>query len=498
MHRGVVNYFKKRQYLLLLAILAIGLFFRTYQVVERFEFAHDADLYSWIVKDIIANKHPRLIGQLTTAPGIFIGPAFYYLLAPFFLLTRMDPIGVLIPITFLGLFTIFSYYFILAKLFKEEAGLIGAFLYAILITTVNADRWVVPTVATSLWAIWYFYSLVMLSRGNFSVLLLLGVLVGLIWHIHIALVPTLTAIPFAILLSRKLPKSRQIFNFIAFFLITSLPLIIFELKNGFQQNANLLQNFITPREGATGWYKFQIVIAMISKNINSLFFAPQSFKLTNNFLFPLVMLISSLWLVKVKLIKAKELIPLYIWVLTMILFFSISPTPISEYYFTNIEVVFLGIASLLLYYLFKSSSVGKIIVVSLLMVIAIKNVYFLITQVTYHKGYVEKKAVVEYITNDAKNKNFPCFSLNYITSPGENVGFRYFLFLKKAHVAVAGRGSPVYNIVIPDEYALKEVKVKFGHIGIIPPKEIASKEVIQIACSGQNTNLTDPMLGFVE
>lgn len=498
MHK-VVNYFKKRRHLLILGlILTVGLFFRTYQVVERFEFAHDGDLYSWIVKDIIVNKHPRLIGQLTTAPGIFIGPAFYYLLAPFFLLTRMDPIGTLTPIVFLGLFTIFSYYFILSKLFKEEAGLIGAFLYAILITTINADRWVVPTVATSLWVIWYFYSLVMLSRGNFSVLLLLGILMGLIWHIHIALIPTLTAIPFAILLSRKLPQSRQIFYFIAFFFITSLPLIIFELKNGFQQTSSLLQNFITPREGATGWYKFQIVIGMITKNINSLFFAPQSFKVTSNFLFPLVILTSALWLVKVKLIKAKELIPLYIWVLTVILFFSISSTPISEYYFTNIEAIFLSIVALYLYYLYKSLPYGRILIVILLIVIALKNAFFLITQDTYHKGYVEKKAVVDYITNDAKNKNFPCFSLNYIISPGENVGFRYFFYLKNAHIAVAGRGSPVYSIVIPDEYAKNEVKAKFGHIGVIPPSEIPTEDLMKDACSGQNTNLTDPMLGFVE
>ncbi|MBI2018475.1 glycosyltransferase family 39 protein [Candidatus Daviesbacteria bacterium] len=498
MHK-VVNYLKKRWHLLILGlILAVGLFFRTYQVVERFGFDHDGDLYSWVVKDIVVNHHPRLIGQLTSAPGIYIGPAFYYLLAPFFLFTRMDPIGVLIPITFLGLFTILSYYFILAKLFKEEAGLIGAFLYAILITTVNADRWIVPTVATPLWAIWYFYSLVMLSRGNFSALLLLGILVGLIWHIHIALIPTLTAIPFAILLSKKLPKSRQVFNFIALFFIISLPLMIFEFKNGFQQTSNLLQNFITPREGASGWYKFQIVIEVITKNINSLLFAPQTFKATSNFLFPLVILTSALWLVKKKLIKTKELIPLYIWVLTVVLFFSVSSTPISEYYFTNIEAVFLGIIALYLYYLYKNLPYGKILVAALLVVIALKNAFSIITQDTYHKGYIEKKAVVDYITNDAKNKNFPCFSINYITSPGENVGFRYFFFLKNAHIAVAGRGSPVYNIVIPNEYALKEVRAKYGHIGIIPPTEIASKEVMQTACSGQNTNLTDPMLGFVE
>ena len=70
----------------LILILLIGLFFRTYAVVGRYDFAHDHDLFSWIVKDIVVDNHPRLIGQLTSAPGIFIGAFFYYSLVPFFLL----------------------------------------------------------------------------------------------------------------------------------------------------------------------------------------------------------------------------------------------------------------------------------------------------------------------------------------------------------------------------------------------------------------------------
>src|SRR3989338_4359605 len=137
---------KKSNILILFLIILIGLFFRTYLAVERFEFGHDGDLYSWIVKDIVVNHHFRLIGQLTSAPGIFIGGLFYYLLIPFFLLSNMDPIGTTSFAIIIGLVTIFSLYFVLSKLFKTEVGLIASFLYATLLTTVNADRWIVPTV----------------------------------------------------------------------------------------------------------------------------------------------------------------------------------------------------------------------------------------------------------------------------------------------------------------------------------------------------------------
>lgn len=490
---------KRPQLFLLILIILLAFFFRTFKVIERADFGHDADLFSWIVKDIILDGHPRLIGQETSAQGIFIGPLFYYLLVPFFIAFNMDPAAIIVPLTIIGILTVLSYYFVFTKLFNYKVGLIISFLYAVLIScAVWFDRRWAPSTPTNLWTIWYFFTVVMISRGKYWVLPILGVLIGLIWHIHIALLPALFAIPIAFIVSKKIPPKSQIVKFIVALVVSSIPLIIFELRHNFSQILNLLQNLTTRHEGATGFYKFQIVIEMVTRNLNSLFFAPQSFKITNNFLFPVILLISSLWLVKSKIVKLKEFIPMYGWVFGVVLFFSISSSPISEYYFYNIEIIFLVIVGLLLYSLFKSSTIGKFLVMALLIFIASKNIYSQITQDTYHKGYAEKKALVDYTINDAKERQFPCFSLNYITSPGENVGFRYFFFLKNAHIAVPGRGSPVYSIVIPDEYAKDEIDIKYGHIGVIKPKEIPTKELMLDACSGQNTNLTDPMFGYVE
>src|SRR5689334_10511821 len=98
--------------MLLLLILLLATFFRTYHLVPRFEFAHDGDLYSWIVKDVVVDHHLRLIGQLTSAPGIFIGPGFYYALIPFFLLFNMDPVGGNGLVIILALATLISYFYI--------------------------------------------------------------------------------------------------------------------------------------------------------------------------------------------------------------------------------------------------------------------------------------------------------------------------------------------------------------------------------------------------
>lgn len=494
----IFSYLRKRPHFLVLGIiLLLGLFFRTYQLIERADFGHDADLYSWIVKDIVVDGHFRLVGQQTSALGIYIGPLFYYPLIPFYLISNMDPGGVIYFIPILGAVTIISYYFVFSELFKTKIGLIATFIYATSLATINHDRWLVPTITTNLWVIWYFYSIIKITRGDFRTLPLLGILIGLIWHVHIALIPTLVAIPTAIMLSRKLPSGKLTLLSLILFLMTSLPFIIFELKHGFGQILSFIFNSQTNRIGPEGIFKLTLILNMITKNANDLLIAIPNLNITSYILLILLVFYSTFWLIKRNLFK-KELLVLLTWIFGVVIFFEVSSSPISEYYFSSIDIIFITITSFLLYILLKSSSLGKNIVVSLLLLILIKNGYLIINQKFYHKGYQEKKAVVDYIYNDAEDRNFPCFSINYITSPGENVGFRYFFYLKKAKLAVPGRGSPVYSIVIPDEYASKEVKVKFGHIGIIPPREVASEKVIKEACSGENTNLTDPMFGYVD
>lgn len=480
-------------------ILIIGIFLRTYDLVGRAHFNHDSDLFSWIVKDIVIDGHFRLIGQLTSAPGIFIGPFFYYLLIPFFIIFNMDPIAATVPITIIGALTIVSYYYVFSELFNKNLGLIISFFYSILIPNIDFDRLVAPSTLTNLWIVWYFFTIIMISRGYHNILPLLGILIGLIWHIHIALIPVLLAVPFAIFVSKRIPTKKQMFYFLISLFITSLPLIAFELRHGFSQTLSLIGNFSSEHGGGVGITKLSSVLNMISKNINALFLSPQSLPEKYRGLFALLLLLSTLsvsyWK---KLIPKKEILSLLVWILGVIVFFTISSSLISEYYLYNIQIIFLAFLSLSFVYIYKLSKLGKTTIVILLTILLIKNLNFTINQYIYHKGYIEKKGVVQYIKEDARKKNIPCIGISYITAPGENAGFRYLFFLNKIHLVHPSLDIPVYNIIIPEELSQEKGKIKFGHIGVIPPTHIPSKETIQKSCQTPNTNLTDSMLGFVD
>lgn len=583
-------------------ILLIGLFFRTYKIVEWLDFGHDADLYSWIVKDIIVNHHPRLIGQLTSAPGIFIGPLFYYLLAPFFVLTKMDPIGALIPITFLGILTIFSYYYVFSKLFNQGVGLIGAFLYAVLFATIDSDRWVVPTVTTSIWSIWYFYTIVRLSRRDFSVLPVLGILIGLIWHIHIALAPILITIPLALIFTGKFPKFKQIIVFLLITFLALSPLIIFEVRHNFSQTKSIVSNFTTnfhtdrdisenkevifgkqndnakinlnpaskfsleiepqtpkigdiiyfkvtsknpqystiviltdcgnPKKFETGsniakfqwatldckkdnhkivitakaptdpplkiiFSKFINVLGKENTNISNLFIFSLKLPATFQYAITIAILLAPLFVWKIKSFTANQLLICFTWILSVFLFFSLSSIVVSEYYLASITVILILSISIILSKIYQINAFGKFFILSLLFLILIRSFSYYISFEKYNKGYLEKMATVNFIAADAKQKGFPCIGINYITTIGENVGFRYFFWLKKIHLIKPNSSVPIYSIVIPDELALQD-KQKFGHIGIITPTAIPSKETIEKSCQIPDTNVTDSMFGYVE
>jgi len=487
-----------KTYLLLMIIILVGALFRTYNLPERFGFAHDADLYSWIVKDIVVDHNLRLIGQETSASGVYIGPLFYYLLIPFFLIFNMDPIGSAYLGLVIGLLTTLSYFYCLSKIFNKTVGLIAAFLNSTLLFTVGFDIWVVPTITTKLWAIWYLYTLLMLSRGNFKVLPLLGLLIGLIWHIHLALIPALLAIPVAIYVSKKIPSKKQILYFILIILITSLPLIIFELRNNFIQIQSIINSFTEKLGGGTGIYKLMVSLEFIAKNTNSLFFFPNS--ISSTFKFIPVLLISAIgvFLVAKKILKVKEVVIFLTWILGILFYFSLSSKPISEYYFVNIEVIILTVFSLLISYLLSLSQVFKYLVLIFAIFIIANNFQYYVNYTPSSAGYLERKLVTEFIKNDVENKGYPCIGINYITYRGENVGFRYLSYYYNLKLAPPSNNVPVYSIVYPHAWSGKEITKSFGPMGVIVPAKTPPKEIMDYHCSGANINLTEPVLGFVK
>ena len=491
--------FKINKYsLLLFLIMGVGLFLRAYKAETYFPYGHDNDLAGWVIKDVLVNGHLRLIGQETSTQGIFIGALYYYLLIPFYLLTNLDPVGGIFLYVISGMFGIWSFYFVFKNIFKkQEIGLIAAFVSAVSYSIVMNDRGTVPTTPVIIWSVWYLYAILgILSRKYTKSFILLGLLVSLIWHFNVALVLLTVLIPTSLIISRWRFNFRQAFLGIVTFFLTSIPFFIFELRHNFIQVRAVVSSFTTNQGSElTLFEQFSRVIHISSQIItNIVWYPPQKF----NFVLPSVLLIALVLLVvKKKLSKGVATI-LFLWSALPTLFFSFYSKQISEYYLNGMVIVWLSILTLSLFY-FLSSKKGRVIGYLFLAFFVYINIFKFFSYEDSRQGYIYRKALVADIKRDAQEHSYPCIAISYITKPGYDLGYRYFFWLENMHVNRPDSESPVYTIVFPLNDVLFPTHKNFGALGLIyPDYKRYTKDKVAESCSGQDSNLSDPMFGYTE
>lgn len=488
---------KYKYFLLALLIVILNCFFRFYNGFNWFDFAHDGDLYSWVVKDILVDGHIRLIGQLTSTPGIFIGSFFYYSIVPFYYLGQMSPLSLVFYSIILSFIVLISYAYVFRRLFDTTSAFIACFLQAVLMSRVMYDRWVVPTVLSSLWEIWFLFCVVMIARGQYFVLPILGILLGFVWQINFGLLPVFFAVLIAFLLSRKLPPIKWIMGGVISAVVVNIPLILFEAKHNFQQFYSLVNALTVDQGGATGISKWLEVIAKISGNIHQLFFYPERGAFPQNVWVPLTIIILAFVLVWKKRLDGKILLVLGSWLIGVMIFFGINSKIISEYYFQNLSIIFLTVVAIGLGSVWKKR-VGKISVVVLLMIIGIYNLWVLTSVYQYnHLGFMERRALADFVKKDSTQKGYPCVAISYVTTPGNNFGFRYVFYLAGLKTKPVTAQVPVYTIAIPENMIPKtDSTQRFGAIRLNMPDNTFEMKDLDKNCAESNLNIEDNLFGF--
>ena len=492
----------------LVLVIGVALFFRLYKLREFYIFEHDQDLYSLIVRDILSG-HFRLIGQLTSIEGVFIGPLYYYLLVPFYALSGYNPLSAYFVSTSVAVVSLVSIYYVFYKLFSPKAALIGVFLYAFSLPLAFFDRWIVPTQPTILWSIWYMYALFITLKGDKKGLVLFGILAGLIWHIHVALLPLLFLIPVSMLTAKIDPRGlkatvfssslkislgikyerKYIFFAIAFFAFLTLPFSLFEIRHRFQQITGLIESIGRDKNGIKGIERFFLAVDGASlgfaKFITYKWKAP--YLIVYFFLSFLLV-----FLVKKHLLSKQHLKILALWILLIIATQFISKRAISDYYFNNLTVVSLAIISLFLAEVSTVKRSGILIGLSLV-VFGFYNLYLLLVE-NQNDGYLYKEKLVRDIRENATKRDYECIGVNYVADFGSGVGFRYLLWYLNLKTVKPASDIPVYDIYIPFYNYFPQPQIRYGLFGLKHPEE-GNYDFTK--CSDPSYQ-EQPLLGFVD
>ncbi|MBI4058121.1 hypothetical protein HY405_02325 [Candidatus Microgenomates bacterium] len=449
-----------------LLIFVFAAFVRFFRISEMAPFDFDQEYASTFAYRVLHdNLLTQLIGQELSVQGLFIGPLYFWALVPFFALSGLHPIGGFVASALLGLAIITAYYFVGWIIFGKTAGIIAALVRSVLFTELTHDWSMVPSYGSELLVLITWFCFYKYWKGDMRFLPLLALSFGLYTSIHPILFPFYLVFVLIVLAKRSFPSLKTLVISLELFIIPILPLLLFEFFHNFLEVKRLISFFggtstSFDQEKFTSFIQFNI--SEISR-IMSLDFIPQS-------LFILLLLVALLVLVIKKVGFWKERFHLFLFItyLVFLLYYSVFPGHVPEYYFLALSTLALLYMSALIGLIFKNHAL-RVIGLAILFNIAYAQGNLIIKHsnnpsltTLSHKDTIVK-AILSRQPEDQE------FFVSYISLPGWNFGFAY-LFKQYGHEPQTREvKQPIYTIVIPKELSPAAIDISSGNIGLILP-----------------------------
>ncbi|MBI4058861.1 glycosyltransferase [Candidatus Microgenomates bacterium] len=247
----------KREFFILIAILAVAIFLRFWKLPEYMMFLGDEGRDAIVVRRLLVDFDPILIGPGTSIGNMYLGPLYYYLMAPAMFLSGLSPVGPAVLIAFLGVVTVWLVWRITREWFGNMAAQVAALLYAVspIVITYSRSSWnpnIIPFFALiSIYAIWRVW-----KNQEFKWLIVLGISYAFVLQSHylgLLLLPTL-GIFWLLTLYQLRTHNHELKNLLRYTLISLVifavlmsPLVIFDARHGWH-NFSAMKEFFTNRQ----------------------------------------------------------------------------------------------------------------------------------------------------------------------------------------------------------------------------------------------------------
>lgn len=453
------------------AILAIGAIARFYDLASVVRLEYDDQYNALLAYDLIKNHKLSPVGQEMSFGGMFLGPWHYLFLTPFLLISKLNPIGVFIGESVIGLLTIFSYFWIGRRLFSLKTGLVIAFLRSISFPLISLDHNVSPAFPAELVAIWFMYFLVRFQKGFKLAFPILAFLFGMMFTVHLVILPLILVFLAVWLIYRPVKVSFKLLGLsVLAMLIPLAPQLIFEIKYKFVHFLRLINTLTF--EGKSDydgmWTRILFEIRGGLGNFYTLY---------DSWILPwwIGLLVFGVVIYLVYRQRGEFLAPYHKWLLGLtagitFIYYLIYPRHIPQYYlllFVPLSLFYVS-ASLVE---FGKTRLGKAVVSIFILFIVFSNIKLWIDAYSVRDNFnlKQKDQAVKAIVDHQRGKGE--FSVSYFTEYGRHYGFQY-LFKYYGLEPRSDIKPPIYSIVLPKgQVADKDLSVWFGDIGVIFPEE---------------------------
>lgn len=126
--------------LILVVILLLALPLRFYKIRSSLQFLGDQGRDSLIVAKIFKEGDLVFIGPVTSVGNMYLGPFYYYFMAPFLFLSYPSPMGPVYAVAIVGCLTLFLVYYLGKELIGKYPALVATFFYGFSFVVVKYTR----------------------------------------------------------------------------------------------------------------------------------------------------------------------------------------------------------------------------------------------------------------------------------------------------------------------------------------------------------------------
>ncbi|MBI4091866.1 MAG: glycosyltransferase family 39 protein [Candidatus Levybacteria bacterium] len=438
---------KKVTLIILIAILLLAGFFRLYRISDYLNFLGDEGRDVMVVRNIL-HGDLTFLGPRSSAGDFYLGPIYYYFMAPFLFLSNYHPVGPAIMVALFSIATVYLIYRIGREFFSKNAGLIAAILYSIspLVIIHSRSSWnpnVMPFFSIA--ALYSAYKGI--ERKNFYLLGLSGVLLGIAMQLHYLTIFLGGILFLYILLVEILSKGvtnkivelfKKYIIVFAGFILGFSPFLLFEIKHGFP-NTKTISNFILASGDVSAGGKFgEIIKDVFFRSFGRLVTAypqPETVSIIEQlpiaiwYYLTLILAFASIALTFYQLTQRlrekgefRGHLLILLWFSLGVLFFGLYKKPIYDYLFTFMfPAPFLLTGNLLGNLIERKKVFAAVSIISIISLVAINLIYSPLRKIPNYQ-YEQVKMISEFILDKAQGKPFN-FAL--ITGGNSDHAYRY-------------------------------------------------------------------------
>ncbi len=434
-----------------ISILLIAAFYRVFKIADYMTFLGDEGRDVLVVYNIL-HGDLTLLGPTSSVGGFFLGPIYYYFMAPFLFIFNYDPVGPAVMVALLGIATVWFTYKVTKEFFGKTAGLIASLLYAIspLVVVYSRSSWNPnPMPFFTLLCLYVLYKGV--ANKKLIYFFTAGVIYGILMQLHYieffvgAIIFSYVLI--AEILNRNnikettLTLSKKFVLIFVGFIVGISPYLAFEIRHGFLNTQNIIKFIFNSPEVSSGGNFFQITgevfFRLFSRLITNFPSADQLVNFDKNLILlwklgGISIALASFGFISYLLYrsykKGEKVFPahlfIFLWLVVGILLFGFYKKPIYDYYLEFMfPLPFIIIGSLFANLLSIKQGLIKIFTIFIFLILVVANLSGFPFKNPANRQLNQMRSIADFVMTQTNAKPFN-FAL--ITGGNSDHAYRYF------------------------------------------------------------------------